>query len=54
MDCDTSYVNLSLNKYNELYEKAKRFDEFSEKVEALIKTIEKDKQEIEILEEEND
>lgn len=29
---DTSYVNLSLEKYNELYDKAKKFDELSEKL----------------------
>lgn len=28
---DNSYVNLSLEKYNELYDKAKKFDELSEK-----------------------
>lgn len=29
---DNSYVNLSLEKYNELYDKAKKFDELSEKL----------------------
>lgn len=28
---DNSYVSLSLKKYNELYDKAKRFDELTEK-----------------------
>lgn len=28
---DNSYVNLSLQKYNELYDKAKKFDELIEK-----------------------
>ena len=29
---DNSYVNLSLEKYNKLYDKAKKFDELSEKL----------------------
>lgn len=29
---DNSYVNLSLKKYNELYDKAKKFDELNEEL----------------------
>ena len=40
---DNSYVNLSLQKYNELYDKAKKFDEltkeFGDKVKVTINTI---------------
>ena len=40
---DTSYVNLSLQKYNELYDKAKKYDELtkelSDKVTKSISTI---------------
>lgn len=37
---DTSYVNLSLQKYNELYDKAKKYDELIEKFgDAISKSI---------------
>lgn len=37
---DNSYVSLSLEKYNELYDKAKKFDELTEQFgDKLSKTI---------------
>lgn len=33
---DNSYVSLSIEKYNELYDKAKKFDELSEKLTDVI------------------
>lgn len=39
MSEDTSYVSLSLEKYNELYEKAKKYDEICEPNESINKHI---------------